>query len=141
MSLIHLLFENQFNLLKKSTYLGMFNHSETPVGDVFLYIQNYVLSLKNSQIEILFCQSLRPRCTQCTVSKYIEMIMKWLWNNIKMNRKGKEKTKCVYETNHSRCTFLQIIARTLKWSQSWQKPDKFDINWKSSNASLHLLPQ
>ena len=28
---IHLLLENQFNLLGKSTYLGMFNHSETPV--------------------------------------------------------------------------------------------------------------
>ena len=52
---IHLLLENQFNLLEKSTYLGMFNHSETPVGDVFLYIQNYVLSLKTTAKSKFYC--------------------------------------------------------------------------------------
>ena len=75
---IHLLLENQFNLLEKSTYLGMFNHSETPViylHNVFLYIQNYVLSLKNSKIKILFCQALRPQCiVRCIQEKYIPLI-------------------------------------------------------------------
>ena len=54
-----------FNLLEDKHSFGYFwtPKSTYDICSVFLYMLSYTLSPKNSKIEILFCQTLRPECS------------------------------------------------------------------------------
>ena len=62
---ISLFLQIHFNLLEDKHSFGYFwtPKSTYDICSVFLYMLSYTLSPKNSKIEILFCQTLRPQCT------------------------------------------------------------------------------
>jgi hypothetical protein len=62
---ISLFLQIHFNLLEDKHSFGYFwtPKSTYDICSVFLYMLSYTLSPKNSKIEILFCQTLRPECT------------------------------------------------------------------------------
>ena len=61
---ISLFLQIHFNLLEDKHSFGYFwtPKSTYDICSVFLYMLSYTLSPKNSKIEILFCQTLRPEC-------------------------------------------------------------------------------
>ena len=62
---ISLFLQIHFNLLEDKHSFGYFwtPKSTYDICSEFLYMLSYTLSPKNSKIEILFCQTLRPECT------------------------------------------------------------------------------
>ena len=62
---ISLFLQIHFNLLEDKHSFGYFwtPKSTYDICSVFLYMLSYTLSPKNSKIEILFCQTLRPECS------------------------------------------------------------------------------
>ena len=62
---ISLFLQIHFNLHEDKHSFGYFwtPKSTYDICSVFLYMLSYTLSPKNSKIEILFCQNLRPECT------------------------------------------------------------------------------
>ena len=62
---ISLFLQIHFNLHEDKHSFGYFwtPKSTYDICSVFLYMLSYTLSPKNSKIEILFCQTLRPECS------------------------------------------------------------------------------
>ena len=75
---ISLFLQIHFNLLEDKHSFGYFwtPKSTYDICSVFLYMLSYTLSPKNSKIEILFCQTLRPECIGCSMSWTDEVYFK-----------------------------------------------------------------
>ena len=104
---ISLFLQIHFNLLEDKHSFGYFwtPKSTYDICSVFLYMLSYTLSPKNSKIEILFCQTLRPECIDSAHNRHFCHLIDWRYFTALKNQTNdlqllmrKELNDCHHET-------------------------------------------